>query len=328
METSQQNATQEFESFFGDLHDRSFARMAVSAEFDWLESNITTSILEDHAVFYALCTNLMRGNEIPYVRLKDWSVALAKIFEVMQLWLGNIIQDSLTPVKASRENFKDAYSQKSKELGLSFLEDQLEEMFEGGSPDRKELLAINTKLTETRKRVLAATQSQSQERDDVYEASKKSSLETFMRTTMFLLDTFAKTLTTCESPLEKAFVIGSIAHSAKLSVPLMLRMDEDKIALQKEIGPYRCDFVFYPKSSYDDRPIGPVVIEVDGHSYHEKSVEQATRDRQRDRFLADQGFKVLRFHRAELEESLEKTIESLDKSIYAHITQHETEGMP
>ena len=40
---------------------------------------------------------------------------------------------------------------------------------------------------------------------------------------------------------------------------------------------------------------GPLVVEVDGHEFHERTKLQAARDRQRDRAMIAEGFRVVRF---------------------------------
>ena len=42
------------------------------------------------------------------------------------------------------------------------------------------------------------------------------------------------------------------------------------------------------------------MIECDGHDYHERTKEQAARDKKRDRFFASKGYKVLRFTGSEI----------------------------
>ena len=65
-----------------------------------------------------------------------------------------------------------------------------------------------------------------------------------------------------------------------------------KISKQVAIGNYRVDFVveFLSQGEWFR-----AVIECDGHDFHEKTKEQAEHDKQRDRFLQGQGYRVLRF---------------------------------
>jgi len=60
---------------------------------------------------------------------------------------------------------------------------------------------------------------------------------------------------------------------------------------QYAIGPYRADFAF---------PGSKVVVECDGHEYHDRTKEQAAHDRKRDRYMQMDGWMVLRFTGAEI----------------------------
>lgn len=68
-----------------------------------------------------------------------------------------------------------------------------------------------------------------------------------------------------------------------------------KIETQKKIGRYRADFVLT-----DSLAKCSVVIECDGHDYHERTKEQAAHDRARDRELQAQGYLVLRYTGSEI----------------------------
>lgn len=70
----------------------------------------------------------------------------------------------------------------------------------------------------------------------------------------------------------------------------------DEFALliqQAKIGKYRVDFLIFAK--FDGRGPYKFVIECDGHEFHEKTKEQAKRDRARDRALTMLGCIVFRF---------------------------------
>lgn len=65
---------------------------------------------------------------------------------------------------------------------------------------------------------------------------------------------------------------------------------------QGQIGPYRVDFLIE-----DERKPGRrLVIECDGHDYHERTKEQAKSDRKRDRWLMANGYLVMRFTGSEI----------------------------
>lgn len=78
----------------------------------------------------------------------------------------------------------------------------------------------------------------------------------------------------------------------------------DAIALpQLHVGPYRADFAFVGSLLDDDRvhrvPVR-IAVELDGHDFHEKTKEQASKDKRRDRNLARLGWTVLRFSGADV----------------------------
>ena len=110
----------------------------------------------------------------------------------------------------------------------------------------------------------------------------------------------------CQSPIEKQFVDGFLVtgHFCDPELPAIIRpgneFDSDhpfQIAPQYAVDPYRVDFaVLYRDSGQEVR----VVIECDGHAFHEKTKEQAARDKRRDRDLNFEGWRVLRFTGSEL----------------------------
>jgi very-short-patch-repair endonuclease len=76
-----------------------------------------------------------------------------------------------------------------------------------------------------------------------------------------------------------------------------------RIEPQYQIGSYRVDFLvsldFYvhdPAAQHSARKeTASVIVECDGHDYHDRTKEQASRDRKRDRALQALGFRVFRY---------------------------------
>ena len=64
--------------------------------------------------------------------------------------------------------------------------------------------------------------------------------------------------------------------------------------LQRQLGPHRVDFTLTLSSLTSSRVCG-LVVECDGHDYHDRTKEQASRDRRRDRALQTDGWRVFRF---------------------------------
>lgn len=94
---------------------------------------------------------------------------------------------------------------------------------------------------------------------------------------------------TCESPAEELFALAMLIDSS-------LRYDQELnhwrdlengivMAAQVEIGGYRADFVFNHS----------LVVEIDGHDFHDRDHEQASSDRKRDRDVLRSGYVVIRF---------------------------------
>lgn len=70
---------------------------------------------------------------------------------------------------------------------------------------------------------------------------------------------------------------------------------------QVSIGQYRADFVLEYRAQ-GQVVSSLVVVECDGHDFHERTKEQARRDRERDRWMAERGLKLFRFTGQELYE--------------------------
>ena len=66
---------------------------------------------------------------------------------------------------------------------------------------------------------------------------------------------------------------------------------------QEKIENYRVDFLVMGTGIFDEVNI---VVECDGHEFHERNATQAARDRQRDRRLQLLGYHILRFTGSEL----------------------------
>ena len=61
---------------------------------------------------------------------------------------------------------------------------------------------------------------------------------------------------------------------------------------QHKVGQYRVDFLLSSRHSDGDRI---VVVELDGHNFHDKNKAQRSYEKARDRFLQRNGYKVLHF---------------------------------
>lgn len=67
---------------------------------------------------------------------------------------------------------------------------------------------------------------------------------------------------------------------------------------QAVIGWYRVDFLFgVPGPDGKEKRL---VVEVDGHDFHERTKEQAAKDKARDRYMVDEGIEVRRYTGSEV----------------------------
>lgn len=118
----------------------------------------------------------------------------------------------------------------------------------------------------------------------------------------------------CESPIERllliAFVLVSkdqpftsvFIEAAGEDFPDKPGFDEAAfIYPQVKIGPYRVDFAIWDASlPFEIAKPRIMIVECDGHEFHEKTKEQARRDKKRDRYFQSRGFKVLHYTGSEI----------------------------
>jgi very-short-patch-repair endonuclease len=71
-------------------------------------------------------------------------------------------------------------------------------------------------------------------------------------------------------------------------------LDVDNIIPQFRIGKFKVDFMVITQLG------NKLVIECDGHDFHEKTKTQAQYDKERDRFLMSKGYTVFHFTGSEL----------------------------
>jgi restriction endonuclease-like protein len=121
-------------------------------------------------------------------------------------------------------------------------------------------------------------------------------------------DTMEHVGSRCESPIERVMLAALIAETAGREFNWMRHQPKDLGSgwgrdgeygySQVEIGPYRVDFLIshYIVGMYQRH----IVVECDGHDFHERTKEQAARDKQRDRWFQGQNYRVLRFTGSEI----------------------------
>lgn len=113
----------------------------------------------------------------------------------------------------------------------------------------------------------------------------------------------------CESPIESIFALelSRVMKDSKLNFIGDLFEWEKQSEITVHSGysrekTYRADFlVSFLKQENDIHY--QFVIECDGHEFHERTKEQAARDRQRDRDMLESGIVVIRFTGSEIYEN-------------------------
>lgn len=67
---------------------------------------------------------------------------------------------------------------------------------------------------------------------------------------------------------------------------------------------YRADFLLMPVQwDVYNTSIPILIVECDGHNFHEKTKEQAKKDKERDRDLQMHGYRIIRFTGSEINNS-------------------------
>ncbi len=80
---------------------------------------------------------------------------------------------------------------------------------------------------------------------------------------------------------------------------------------QAKIGPYRVDFVLsyrgecllrdaVHRQTIPEKPFKKIVVELDGHDFHDRDATQRSYEKRRDRFLQKQGYEVFHYTGADV----------------------------
>lgn len=126
-------------------------------------------------------------------------------------------------------------------------------------------------------------------------------------------------MTDCESPIEQLFLTAIYTLATINDVrPHNFAIRKDlwvdtgvHIVLQHKIGKYRVDFVLRycgdaaivdakHLQTISDKEERTIVVELDGHKFHDKDEPQRQYEKKRDRFLQKQGYKVFHFTGTEI----------------------------
>lgn len=114
-----------------------------------------------------------------------------------------------------------------------------------------------------------------------------------------------------ESPIEHLFFAAYEFMKPHLMLPENAGL---QMVQQREVGRYRADFYFQIRNV--EKKLKEMVVEVDGHEFHERTKAQATRDRSRDRWMDDMGILVVRFTGSEVWANPFSCVEQVGSRIY------------
>jgi very-short-patch-repair endonuclease len=114
-------------------------------------------------------------------------------------------------------------------------------------------------------------------------------------------------LHTITSPIEQIFLMEW----------RFLRVDERYGVKLRPQDTLKVDGIAYSIDFVVQKPDGKMklAIELDGHDFHEKTKEQATRDRRRERAIIRHGFTILRFTGSEIFRNSRKCVEEVIEMI-------------
>ena len=99
----------------------------------------------------------------------------------------------------------------------------------------------------------------------------------------------------CESPIETALLVALMSQFPAGGIDIVNgapAFGGHRLCPQHAASGFRLDFALVPLPWAKGKPIA---IECDGHDFHEKTPEQAARDKARDRALTEAGWTMLRF---------------------------------
>jgi very-short-patch-repair endonuclease len=136
--------------------------------------------------------------------------------------------------------------------------------------------------------------------EEFYETAKGRNWE--IRAETFLSEKDFLALNKCETPIEKIMYAELVMQIKRNNTNKVKYVIEPQKRIQVGRSLYRVDFMVKAKSpdGTDKERTVVFIIECDGHQFHEKSEEQASRDKKRDRALKIAGYDTLRFTGSEI----------------------------
>lgn len=103
-----------------------------------------------------------------------------------------------------------------------------------------------------------------------------------------------------QTPIEDLFWIACRMHCLATPTGFNSGLHCVSVVPQARIGAYRVDFLLQQHLIAPDELYGPVVVELDGHDFHDKNKHQRAYEKARDRFLVSNRYRVLHFTGSEV----------------------------
>lgn len=127
----------------------------------------------------------------------------------------------------------------------------------------------------------------------------------------------------CQTPIEKYLAVFLLDLSQQWQS--VYNLNDLRVLPQQEVElerhKYRVDFLIEVTPPNDD-DTKYIVVECDGHAYHERTKEQAQRDKERDRRFTRAGYTVLRFTGRELYRDPRKCYQEITKMVRSIADQY------
>lgn len=121
------------------------------------------------------------------------------------------------------------------------------------------------------------------------------------------------------SEIERAFAAHFVLGCRLRQIPYALSRPDTPtdcvfLAPQVQIGPYRVDFLLGVGKRPSDAQC--VVVECDGHDFHDRTPDQAARDKSRDRYLNQRVKAVARFTGREIYRDVDACLADATKILF------------
>jgi len=105
------------------------------------------------------------------------------------------------------------------------------------------------------------------------------------------------------SPIEQLFFIAIKAFGRAVGVSVSPTSFEDErrrqlgvyLDAQAKIGKYSVDFLLTSTNGFRSTQALPLIVELDGHAFHDKNKAQRSYEKSRDRFFVKQGYRVIHY---------------------------------